>query len=60
MPNQNAAATYVYAGGYTGFGLNRRGKGVGIDIFQMNPSTGALTHLDTLPGVENPLSLIHI
>jgi 6-phosphogluconolactonase len=54
MPNQNATATYVYAGGYTGFGPNRRGKGVGIDIFQMNPSTGALTHLDTLPGVENP------
>jgi 6-phosphogluconolactonase len=47
----------VYVGGYTGYPPNGRGNGVGIEIFRMDPSTGALAHLDTVKPVENPAFL---
>jgi 6-phosphogluconolactonase len=54
LRNQNGGATFVYVGAYTGFGPNRRGKAEGIDLFRLDPTTGALTHVETTPGVENP------
>lgn len=44
----------VYVGAYTGFGPNRRGKAEGIDSFRLDPTSGALSHLATTPGIENP------
>jgi 6-phosphogluconolactonase len=40
---------YVYVGAYTG-----PGRAEGISVFQMNGSTGALAHVQTLAGIENP------
>lgn len=51
-------STFVYVGAYTGFGASPRGKAEGIDIFRLDPATGALIHLETLPGVENPSFLV--
>jgi len=39
----------VYVGTYTG-----PGKAEGIGVFRMDQATGALTHLQTLSGVDNP------
>ena len=44
--------TYVYVGGYTD--PDRNGRGKGIDVYRMDETTGDLTHLQTLAGVQNP------
>jgi 6-phosphogluconolactonase len=54
MPSAANRAPFVYVGGYTGFGPNARGNGSGIEVFRLNRETGALTHLGTKAGVENP------
>jgi 6-phosphogluconolactonase len=46
--------TFVYVGAYTGFGPNRRGRGEGIDVLLLDGSSGALEHVATAAGVENP------
>jgi 6-phosphogluconolactonase len=46
--------TFVYVGAYTGFGPNRRGNAEGIDVFRLDSASGALDHVATLPGMENP------
>ena len=47
----------VYVGAYTGFGPNGRGKADGIDVFELDSSTGALAHVQTVGGIENPTFL---
>ena len=45
---------FVFTGAYTGFPPHVRGHAQGVDVFRMNPETGALTHAFTQPGVDNP------
>src|SRR5579884_293013 len=54
MPDHDDSRILVFVGAYTGFGPNRRGKAEGIDVFRLNPDSGALMHVATAPGVENP------
>ena len=55
MPSQpTAERAFVFVGAYTGFGPNRRGKAEGIDVFRLDSANGDLTHVETVPGVENP------
>ncbi len=57
MPNTAVTPTFVYVGGYTKFPPNGRGNGEGIEIFRMDRSTGALTHVNSVHPVENPAFL---
>lgn len=43
---------FAYVGGYTT--PDRNGRGNGINVFQVNPLSGAWTHLQTVGGLENP------
>jgi 6-phosphogluconolactonase (cycloisomerase 2 family) len=43
---------FAYVGGYTT--SDRDGRGNGINVFQVDPISGAWTHLQTLDGLENP------
>lgn len=54
MSSHDDGRAVVFVGAYTGFGPNRRGKAEGIDIFRLDRASGALTHVATTPGVENP------
>lgn len=46
-----AGAIFVYVGTYT---EPPNGKAAGIYVYRMDPSTGALTHVRTVPGLANP------
>lgn len=52
MSEQRAAARIVYVGTFTT--PSRGGKAVGIDVFRMDQTTGALTCVQTVPNVANP------
>src|SRR5437867_721643 len=54
MTARDGGTFVVFVGAYTGFGPNRRGKAEGIDVFQLDPTRCALSHVATTPGVENP------
>ena len=41
---------FVYVGTYTG-----PGQGEGIYVYRLDPSSGALTHVQTVSEVDNPL-----
>lgn len=43
---------FAYVGGYTT--PDRNGRGNGINVFQVDPVSGAWTHLQTVGGLENP------
>lgn len=43
---------YAYTGGYTT--PDRDGRGNGINVFNVDPVSGAWTHLQTVGGLENP------
>lgn len=45
-------APFIYIGAYTEPAMH--GKAVGISVYQMDPSSGALTHVRTVAGVVNP------
>jgi 6-phosphogluconolactonase len=41
--------TFVYVGAYTG-----PGRAEGITVYRMEPGSGALTHVQTVGGIDNP------
>ena len=50
-------SVFVFTGAYTGFPPHARGRADGVTVFRMQPETGALTHVFTQPGVDNPTFL---
>lgn len=51
---QKQEPVWVYIGTYTRTEPHVQGKAEGIYIYEMNPATGALTHVITSPATENP------
>ena len=45
-------ATYAYVGCYTT--SDRHGRGKGIEVYEMDPRSGAWTHVQTLETIGNP------
>ncbi len=54
MGEQNAAPTLVFVGTYTGTAPHDWGRGEGISVFEMDPSSGALKLLGTERRSDNP------
>jgi 6-phosphogluconolactonase len=54
MAPLSPAPIFVFTGAYTGFPPHPRGRADGVGVFRMNSETGALTHVCTQPGVDNP------
>ena len=54
MAGQSASATYAFIGTYTRTAPHVQGKAEGIYVYRVDLSTGALTHVHTMPGVVNP------
>ena len=57
MAAQLQEPVFVFTGAYTGFPPHARGRADGVTVFRMQPETGALTHVFTQPGVDNPTFL---
>ena len=43
---------FAYVGGYTT--ADRDGRGDGINVFRVDPASGAWTHIQRVGGLENP------
>jgi 6-phosphogluconolactonase len=54
MSEQSKVSVLVYVGTYTTYGGPARGKAEGIYVYRMDPSSGALALVHTMPGVANP------
>jgi 6-phosphogluconolactonase len=57
MAAQLQEPVFIFTGAYTGFPPHARGRADGVTVFRMQPETGALTHVFTQPGVDNPTFL---
>jgi 6-phosphogluconolactonase len=50
----STAPLLIYVGTYTKVGHPGRGRADGVYVYQVDPQSGALTHLHTVPDVANP------
>ena len=54
MGSQSNVPILLYVGTFTRQQPHARGKAEGIYVYRMDPPTGALSHLQTVPDVPNP------
>ena len=54
MSSGSSAGSIVYVGTFTGMEPHGRGRAEGIYVGRMDPDSGALTLVHTVPGVDNP------
>lgn len=54
MEKQSTAPTYLYVGTFTRAAPHGRGRSEGIYVYRLDPSSGALTHVQTVAEVPNP------
>jgi 6-phosphogluconolactonase len=54
MASYSGQPALVYVGAFTGPPPHRYGKAQGISVFRLDPATGAMAQLQTVPDVPNP------
>ncbi|HVC34550.1 MAG TPA: lactonase family protein [Chloroflexota bacterium] len=54
MAGQTSAPSFLYVGTFTQHAPHGRGRAEGIYVFRLDPASGALTHVQTMPEVANP------
>ena len=55
FPESKAVEPGLISGGHL---VAKALKAEGIDVYRLDPECGALTHVETAPGIENPSFLV--